>query len=506
MLSAAGRLVSRSQSAGTARKPSLRSNSSQTAQLTSLKSVRTIVTDYDLKKIYTSRQLYTIFNTLERAKSIDRPQNIGANVIATRLNQPLHLNELKDALDFVQAKHTKLQFAAKTILEGGGVYGKVDSALPLEIEERQEDDEAHLQVAMETFLQRPMTEHLMKVKVLAAPESCDIVFGVSNGAADVASTGMLVDEVMARYAQLIKDPSKAATTVETAPIVDELANIFPSSTKSSFLGWKGIMASMRSFTNSTKALQAQSPFRFPTDPSASSFFTLELSPELTQAIEHNAATQGTDLLSAIAAGTSLASKKKLFKLSQEIQQDINVDFNITHDLRSAGFMPPIPNDTMTLAEIPSYHSVLSGNTSGDRSVWDVAKDIFKSTQDTVASDSLFDAYHFSVTAASVRARKLGSIPHPPFDFQNAGNLYISPRTIEQLAIDDIRVAETALPGTCKVIIGKFNRKLQLSFNFQDHSMSAQEAEAVTDVALELLRDQPSATNATVAEEQTTQTN
>ena len=404
------------------------------------------------------------------------------------MHRPLHLDELVDSLSFLQTKHTKLQYQSKTIVQGGGIYGKLNSSLPVEVEEmKEEDSEAQLQEAIEHLMRKPLIEHQLVVKAIFAPKSCDLVVGVSNGAADIAASGMLVNDLLRRYADLLRDASKAPTSTEIAPIIDDLSNIFPSATRTSFLGWRAVKASMKEYTRMAKAIQVQSPLRLQLDQSPPSFFTIELSSELSSSLERKAIDNGVDMLSAFAAAVSLAARDKLFKLSVDRDQSIPVDLWINHDLRIDGFQPHFPNNTMTVAEVPSYHILSSGSSSSSRNVWEMAREIYDDVKRVISTDQLFDSYHFAPTASAVKVRSISSVPMAPFVFQEAHGLTIDPSVVEQLEIDDIRLAETATPGTCKLILSRFNHKLQLSFNFPVGAMNAAEAEVVTDAALDLLR-------------------
>lgn len=442
-----------------------------------------------------------------------------ANVIGLRLGRAFQLEEMRDSLNYLQLRHSKLQYQARLLVEGGGVYSKLASGIPLEIEERvDEHSEEQLQAAIEDFLRRPMQEHLLRIKVLFAADSCDIVIGTSTAAADTAATGMLVNELLQRYVSLMDDPANAATEAEIAPMIDDLTNIFPSSMRTSFASWRGIIASFREFGRYTKSLSSQSPLRLSTTEGPASFVTLELSQELSRTIENNAVKAQVDLLSAFAAATSIGAKRKLFNLAanpqplikeEEVEgaqvdtnltrapsapigesSNINVDFFINHDMRIDCFQPAFPNDTMTIAETPAYQQVNSGGVDSDRDVWAVAKDIYNNSAEVISKDRLFDSYHFAITAASVKARQLNSVPQPPFTFQDARNLAIESSTIEKLRIQDIRYAETAARANCKFVLSRFQHKLQLSYNFPSSSMSAQEAETLADVAIELLRESP----------------
>lgn len=448
-----------------------------------------------------------------------------SNVIGVRVAHPFRLDEMRDSLNYLQLRHSKLQYQARLLVEGGGLYSKLSSGIPLEIEERvDEHAEEQLQSTIEDFLRRPMQEHLLRIKVLFAADSCDIIVGTSNAAADVASTGMLVNELLDRYAQLVNDPAAAPTEVEIAPMIDDLTNIFPASTQTSFASWRGIVASFREFGRLTSAVRSQSPLRLSAAEGPTSFVTMELSQELTRTMEENAIKAGVDMLSAFAAATSLGTKRKLFNVSApalpliseteesqpgalDVVQEgitarpptspidgssgINVDFMINHDMRIDCFQPAFPNDTMAVAEATSYHQTDSGDAVTDRNVWDMAKDIYSDVSKTISSDRLFDSYHFAITAASVKTRQLGSVPQPPMIFQDARNLAIDYDTISKLDITDIRYAETATRGNCKVVISKFQKKLQLSYNFPSGAMTHAEAEALADAAIDLLREPPS---------------
>lgn len=457
-------------------------------------SSRSIVTDYDKSRLYADRSTYTVFTIAERAKCIHRQSNVGANVFAIRMQRPLHLDELKDALDYVQVKHSKLQYAARTVIEGGGVYAKLNSGLPLDIEEKEvEGDEEQLHQVMETFLRKPLLEHQMLTKALFAQDSCDLVVAVSNGAADIAASGMLVNDLLKRYLELVEYPTRAPTSTEVAPIVDDFANIFPPSSRTSFLHWRGIAASMREYTRLTKAMLSQSPYRLTTDSSPASFFTLELSTELTASIERNAAHHGVNLVSGVASAVLLAAKAHLFKPSSEVSdlsQPINFDFWFNSDLRTVGFKPPVPVETLSVAEVQSYHCVPAGTHDTSRNVWEIAHDIYNDFAGAVASDRLFDVYHYAPTAASVQHRNIKSLPAAPFIFQDASNVALDPYLITNLNINDIRIAETAFHGQCKLLLTKFQGKLQLSFNFGTATVSASEVETITDAALELIRKAP----------------
>lgn len=429
---------------------------------------------------------------------------------------------MRDSLNYLQLRHSKLQYEARMIMEGGGLYSKLNSGIPLEIEERVEEHaEEQLQATIQDFLRAPMKEHLLRIKILFAADSCDVIVGTSNGAADTASTGMLANDLLQRYAHLTTDPASAPTTVEIAPMIEELSNIFPSRYQEGFLGLRGMLNGFRELSRNMNAVNHQSPLRLSAAESPASFVTLELSPELSRTIEENAIKADVDVLSAFAAATSIGAKRKLFDLAApaapliaeeskaegDVAQegailrapnaavpqsaDVHVDFMINHDMRVACFQPSLPNDSMTVAETASYHCVKSGDIDVDRDVWAMAKDIYSDVSNVISSDRLLSLYSFSVTAASVKKRQLSSMPKPSFVFQDARNLAIDYNALSALKISDVRYAETATRGACKVVLSKFQKKLQLSYNFPSGAMSPTEAESIADAAIDLLRQPPS---------------
>ena len=399
---------------------------------------------------------------------------------------------MRDALNYLQLRHTKLQYLPRSIIEGGGIFHKIGTSIPLEIEEISEEHaEEQLQVTIEDFLRRPYKEHLMRLKVLFGPKSCEIILGASSITADTAATGLLANDLLTRYSVLCNDPSKAPTEVEIAPVVDEIANAFPKRTRTSMLGWRGVVASLRHI--GTFKTMTQSHYRLSSEDSPGTFFSVELSPELTKTLEANAIKANVDLLSAFSAAATIAAEEHVFHYPKQITgggvnvtPSSNYDLNINHNLRTDGFQPAFPNETMMVAEAHTYHQFAISN----RNVWDSAMVIYRDCAQAISQDTLFDAYHFEVTAASAKARNLSTVPNPSFTFQDARDLELSRQVIDDLKIEDIRYAETPVPGNCKVVLSKFKNKLQVSFSFPSAAMTASEAEKVVDGAIELLRPAP----------------
>lgn len=444
--------------------------------------------------------------------------NLRANVIGVRLGRPFRLEEMRDSLDYLQLRHTKLQYHVKRLVGGTGLYAKLSSGLPLEIEERVEDQaEEQLQHTIEDMLSRPMLEHMMRVKVIFGAESCDVVIATSISAADVTSTGMIANDLLSRYAELVNDPANVSTTAEIAPVWSELSKIFPKKMSPGFMSFRSLLIALSYSKEMLVATPKQSKLRLPSPgPAPPTFFTLELSSELSETLEKNAMKANVDILSAFAAATSLGAKRKLFNLEavasdaaeanngevSEIEKrspsgpiandaDITIDMNITHDMRVSCFQPPIPNNTMSVAEMDSYVAVPSGAVATDRDVWSVAKDIYAHSAKVISSNELMAAYYYSVTASSALTYELDSLPRPSFAFQDAKDLSIDYETINKLKIDDIRFAESAKQRACKLILSKFNRKLQLSYNYPAGLLNPNEAEAIADAAIDLLRVPPS---------------
>lgn len=413
-------------------------------------------------------------------------------MLVARLDKPVHLDELRDAVDYIRAKHSKVNYAGKTILQSGGLFKKLEANLPLEVEERQSDDEAHVNAVMEQFLRSPMDDHQVRVKVLFAPTACDIVVAVSNGAGDIPASGMLVNDLLTRYADLVEDAANAPTSVDAAPVWDDISRVFPSGRRNGFLG--SVAGSMKAYLRNMKKVHTNSPFRFPHDASAeANFLIMELNPDLTNKIDKIAVAHGVDTMSGLIASTLMRAKAYLRTSGTSLPEGtgdkpVYVDFRQIHDLRIAGFQPAFPNDTLSVGEVTSYHSISSGTLAQDRPLWDVARDIYTDLANFIRNDEIYDNYHFCYAEAVVRQRQMPSLPHPAFTFQDALNLSLDHSTISRLQISDFRLAETALPGTCKIIASRFKNKLQLSINYPVNVSTAEELENVLNNAIDDIRD------------------
>jgi hypothetical protein len=394
-------------------------------------------------------------------------------VFGIRLNGEPRLEELRDALNTLPNHYTKLQYAPSLYGNAGGLYKRLADSIPLEAIPRNDNDaEGQLHAAMEYYLSQPMTHHQMVTTAIFGKESTDLVVAIHNGTADVPAAGRVVNDLLTYYARYLEKKSVSVPPYG-APMVHDLESLFPDNARPGFLGWRASKIAIRKLMTHNHQFPASS---FPQDECDTSYYTTELSSELSHTFEKQAAYHGVDLMSAF-----IAANLQSFEGGAGIAID--------QDLRVTGFSPAIPNDSMSVLSTYSHHVYAFPHQSPltSHSPWEAAKGIYNDVASRIKNNDFFKDYHFELTIGAVRGNGLGTIRCPSFIFSAGHNLSFDSDDLSALKIADINYAQSAPASSCNVSLSRWNGKIQISYSFPMRAWDSQEAEALCDKSISLLK-------------------